>query len=290
MMVYIDGKFFDKKEAKISIFDYGLLYGYGIFEDIRAYNGRIFRLKEHLEKLWSSAKTINLVIDLKQKDIESAILKTLKVNQLLNGYIKVLITKVNSNLNSTIRENKTSLIIMADNDSSFYIRKLCSTGIKVSTSHIHTINNSSFLTNIKSLNYLNHFLSELDAIKGGFDTAVILNSNGTVTGCSFSNLFIVKNGIISTPSLSEGVLLGITRDTVIELARNKLSIIVKENPITMYSIYNADECFLTSTINEIIPIISIDTRIISNGKPGFVTLKLIKEFKNLVMATGIPIK
>jgi branched-chain amino acid aminotransferase len=293
MKVYINGFFFDENEAKISVFNYGFLYGYGIYEYIRIYNGRIFRLKEHLERLYISANIINLIIKIKQIEIEEAIIKTLTINKLLNGYIKLILTvKGNNYLKCTKFKHKydaTSIIIIAINNNlypeSFYID-----GINVITLPLRSVRHDSLNSNIKSINCLNNMIAKMEAIKNNVQDAILLNSEGYIIGCSESNIFIIKDGIVYTPSNSEGSLNGITREAVIELARNKLNIIVKEKRINIYNIYNADECFLTGTTAEIVPIVKVDFKYILYGKPGAITLRIMSEFKNLVMSTGTPIE
>jgi branched-chain amino acid aminotransferase len=291
MKIYLGGKLVEKEEAKISVFDHGLLYGDGVFEGIRAYNGRVFRLKEHLDRLWDSAKAINLKIPIQQKDMEKAVIKTLLANKFFDAYIRVIITRGCGDLGLDPRKcvAQPSLIIITDNIS-LYPEELYEKGMDVVTVSTRRIRQDSLSPNIKSLNYLNNILAKIEAIRGGALEAIMLNSQGYVAECSGDNIFIVKNGVLYTPPGSEGVLLGITRDAVIELAKNKLKIPVKEECMSIYNVYTADECFLTGTAAEIIPVVSADAREIFDGKPGKITIKLIKEFKNLTRATGTPIK
>jgi len=291
MKIYINGGLVEKEEAKISVFDYGLLYGDGIFEGIKAYNGRIFRLKEHLYRLWASAKAINLTIPVQQKEIEKSIIKTLLINKLSDAYVRLIVTRGCGDLGLDPEKCTTqpSIIIIADNIS-FYSEEFYDKGIKVISASTRRTRHDSLSPNIKSLNYLNNILAKMEATRRGANEAVMLNHEGFVAECTGDNIFIVKNGILYTPPGSEGALVGITRDAVIELAKNKLKISVKEERITMYNIYTADECFLTGTAAEIVPVISVDSREISDGKPGKLTIKLVREFKNLTRLTGTPIK
>ncbi|MDR3253748.1 MAG: branched-chain-amino-acid transaminase [Endomicrobium sp.] len=291
MRIYLNGKFVDKEDAKISVFDHGLLYGDGIFEGIRAYNGRVFRLKEHLDRLWASAKIINLAIPIQQEEMEKAVIKTLLINQFSDAYIRLIVTRGCGDL--SIDPNKCteppSIVIIADSVS-LYPEEFYEKGMEVITASTRRIRQDSLSSNIKSLNYLNNILAKIEAVKSGVKEVIMLNAEGFVAECTGDNIFVVKNRVLYTPSGSEGALIGITRDAVIELAKNKLKISVKEERISIYSIYTADECFLTGTAAEIVPVIIADLRQISDGKPGKTTLKLIKEFKNLTRLTGTPIR
>jgi branched-chain amino acid aminotransferase len=289
--IYLDGKLVEREDAKISVFDRGLLYGDGIFEGIRAYNGRVFRLKEHLDRLWASAKAINLVIPIQKNEMEKALIKTLLANKFLDAYIRLIVTRGCGDL-SIDPKNCTippSIIIIADNVS-LYSEEFYEKGMKIITASTRRVRQDMLSPNIKSLNYLNNILAKMEAVSNGVMEAMMLNAEGYVVECTGDNIFFIKNGILSTPADGEGTLIGITRDAVMELAKNKLKISVKEKRITTYDIYTADECFLTGTAAEIVPIIAVDSRQISDGKPGKITLKLIKEFKNLTRLTGTPIK
>ncbi|MDR1511825.1 MAG: branched-chain-amino-acid transaminase [Endomicrobium sp.] len=291
MKIYLDGELVEKEDAKISVFDHGLLYGDGVFEGVRAYNGRIFRLKEHLDRLWASAKTINLKIPIQQKDMEKAVIKTLLANELFDAYIRLVVTRGCGDLGLDPRKctKPPSLIIITDTIS-LYSEEFYEKGMEVIIVSTRRMSQDSLSPNIKSLNYLNNILAKIEATRGGVMEAVMLNSEGYVAECSGDNIFIVKNGILYTPPGSEGALLGITRDAVIELAKNKLKILVREERISTYNVYTADECFLTGTAAEMVPVTSVDSREIFDGKPGKVTINLMREFKNLTRSTGIPIK
>jgi branched-chain amino acid aminotransferase len=290
MKVYIDGELIEKEDAKISVFDHGLLYGDGIFEGIRAYNGRVFRLKEHLNRLWDSAKAINLTIPISKEEIERDIVKTLLANKLCEGYIRLVITRGRGNLGLDPRNcAMPSIIIIADNIS-LYCQEFYNDGIEIASVSTRRIRQDSLSPNIKSLNYLNNILAKIQATKSGVMEAMMLNPEGYVVECTGENIFLVKNDVLYTPSPSDGALAGITRGAVIEIAKNKLKIPVKEERISTYDVYTADECFLTGTAAEIIPVVVADLRQIASGKPGEITLKLIKEFKSLARLTGTPIK
>ncbi|MDR2645372.1 MAG: branched-chain-amino-acid transaminase [Endomicrobium sp.] len=291
MKIFLDGKLVEKGEAKISVFDHGFLYGDGIFEGIRVYNGRIFRLKEHLERLWSSAKAINLEIPMHKKEIEKALIKTILANKLNDAYIRLIVTRGcgNLGLDPSNCTKPPSVVIIAD-QIKLYPEEFYEKGMEIVTVSTRRIRQDSLSPNVKSLNYLNNILAKMQAVRSGAAEAIMLNAEGYVVECTGENIFIVKNGALYTPAGSEGALIGITRDAVIELAKNKSGVPVKEVRLSLYEVYTADECFLTGTAAEIVPIVVVDSRIIGDGKPGKITAKLIKEFKALARSSGTPIK
>jgi len=288
MKIYIDGNFFDEKTAKISVFDHGLLYGDGVFEGIRAYNGRVFKLAEHIERLMCSARAILLKIPLSRQELMKAVVQTCRRNKIRDGYIRLVVTRGVGSLGlNPYTCKRPSVIIIADKIQLYppehYKRGL--TIITVPTTrNLHSALNPA----IKSLNYLNNILAKIEAINGGCEEAIMLNAQGFVAECTGDNIFMVKGKCLATPPLSSGALYGITRGVVIDLAReNGLS--VSEPDVTRYDLFNADECFLTGTGAEIIAVVKIDGRIIGKGKPGPITGKLIKRYKELTKATGEPI-
>ncbi|MDR2457106.1 MAG: branched-chain-amino-acid transaminase [Clostridiales Family XIII bacterium] len=290
MKIFFDGKLVEKKDAKVSVFDHGFLYGDGIFEGIRAYNGRVFRLKEHLERLWASAKAINLEIPIHKKEMEKVLIKTLLANKLNDAYVRLIVTRGCGDLGLDPRNSaKPSIIIIAD-EIKIYPEEFYDRGMEVVTVSTRRIRQDSLSPNIKSLNYLNNILAKMQAVKSGVAEAIMLNAEGYVVECSADNIFIVKNEILYTPSGSDGALIGITRDAVIELAKNKSKIPVKEGCLSLYDVHTADECFLTGTAAEVVPVVAVDSRTIGDGKPGKITNKLIKEFKSLARSSGTPIK
>ncbi|HEY4953195.1 MAG TPA: branched-chain-amino-acid transaminase, partial [Verrucomicrobiae bacterium] len=261
MKIFIDGKFYSERDAKISVFDHGLLYGDGIFEGIRAYNGRVFKLKEHIERLFCSAKAILLEIPLSPGKISEAILATCRANKLRDGYIRLVVTRGVGTLGLNPRScKKPSIIIIADKIQ-LYPPEYYQRGLDIIT--VPTVRNLHSALNpaIKSLNYLNNILAKIEANNGGCEEAVMLNAEGFVAECTGDNLFIVKNGELFTPPLSAGALYGITRQTVIELAEQS-GLKVSEPNLTRYDLFNADECFLTGTGAELIPVVKIDGRVI----------------------------
>lgn len=285
--VYINGKLVDKENAKISIFDHGLLYGDGVFEGIRVYERLIFKLKEHIDRLYASAQAILLEIPIGKRQMVDAIIKVLKVNNLRSGYIRLLVTRGVGDLGLDPRKCKgnATIIIITDNVT-LYPEKLYKDGLSIVT--VPTRRNIAEAINpqIKSLNYLNNILAKIEAINAGVEEAIILNQDGFVSECTGDNIFIVKNQKLITPPVYIGVLKGITRSTVMDLA-NKAKMQVAEEVLTRYDLYNADECFLTGTAAEIIPVVKIDGRVISTGKPGPYTTRLMRDFQLLTKIDGV---
>jgi branched-chain amino acid aminotransferase len=289
MKIYIDGNFFDEKTARVSVFDHGLLYGDGVFEGIRAYNGRVFKLAEHIERLFSSARAILLKIPLSRKDMMKAVVQTFRRNKIRDGYVRLVVTRGIGSLGlNPYTCKRPSVIIIADKIQ-LYPAELYKRGLNIITVPTARNLHSALDPAIKSLNYLNNILAKIEAINGGGDEAIMLNAQGFVAECTGDNIFLVKRGHLSTPPLSAGALLhGITRAVVMELARqNGLS--VSESDVTRYDLFNADECFLTGTGAEIIAAVKIDGRIIGNGRPGPVTARLTRRYHELTKASGEPI-
>ena len=288
MKVYINGRYYTKDKAKVSVFDHGLLYGDGVFEGIRAYNGKVFRLDEHIERLFESAKSIMLEIPMSRKNLVQDILATVRKNRLRDAYVRLIVTRGIGNLGlNPFTCDNPQVIIIADKIA-LYPKKLYREGLEVIS--VATLRNKAEAVNprIKSLNYLNNILAKIEAINAGYLEAIMFNSFGFVSECTGDNIFVVKKDVLYTPSLYMGVLRGITRDTVIELAENT-GYAVKQIVMNRHDIYNADECFLTGTAAEIIPVVKVDGRIIGNGKPGETTLKLNKAFNQLTKNEGTPI-
>src|SRR5882672_6558553 len=288
MKIYIDGKYYDQKNAKISVFDHGLLYGDGIFEGIRAYNGRVFRLKEHIDRLFYSAKAILLDIPMSHAEIMKATVEACRKNKLRDGYIRLVVTRGVGTLGLNPNRCKNPSVIVIADKIQVYPAELYARGMDIVT--VPTVRNLHSALNpaIKSLNYLNNILAKIEANNAGVEEAVMLNSEGFVAECTADNLFIVKNGELFTPPLSAGALYGITRQTVIELAQDA-GLKVSEPNLTRYDLFNADECFLTGTGAEIVPVVKIDGRIIGDGKPGPATQKLVAQYRALTKVSGEPI-
>jgi branched-chain amino acid aminotransferase len=288
MKIFIDGKLQNERNAKISVFDHGLLYGDGVFEGIRAYNGRVFKLKEHIDRLFYSAKAILLEIPMTPAELMKATVTTIRANKLRDAYIRLVVTRGVGNLGLNPRSCKAPTVIIIAGKIQVYPAELYARGMEIVT--VPTVRNLHSALNpaIKSLNYLNNILAKIEANNAGVEEAVMLNSEGFVAECTADNLFIIKNGELFTPPLSAGALYGITRGTVMELAAQS-GMRVSEPNLTRYDLFNADECFLTGTGAEIMPVIKIDGRVIGTGKPGPHTLKLIGGYKALVHGTGDPI-
>jgi branched-chain amino acid aminotransferase len=288
MKVYIDGKFYGERDAKISVFDHGLLYGDGIFEGIRAYNGRVFRLKEHIDRLFFSAKAILLTIPISRSAITEAVLESCRKNRLRDGYIRLVVTRGVGTLGlNPSRCKRPSVIVIADKIQ-LYPPELYERGMEIVT--VPTVRNLHSALNpaIKSLNYLNNILAKIEANGAGCEEAVMLNAEGFVSECTGDNIFIVKEGRLMTPPLSAGALYGITRQVVIELA-GQSGVAVTEPNLTRYDLFNAKECFLTGTGAEIVPVVKIDGRVIGTGKPGRLTKKLVTAYHALTKVSGEPI-
>ena len=288
MKVFIDGKYGDERAAKISVFDHGLLYGDGVFEGIRAYNGRVFKLREHIDRLFYSAKAILLEIPMSHAQIMRAVVEACRANKIRDGYIRLVVTRGIGTLGlNPCSCKKPSVIIIADKIQ-LYPPALYQKGMEIITVPTTRSLHSALNPAIKSLNYLNNILAKLEANNAGVEEAVMLNAEGYVAECTGDNLFIVKNGALFTPPLSAGALYGITRQTVIELAEEE-GLAVSEPNLTRYDLFNADECFLTGTGAEIVPVVKIDGRIIGAGKPGPITRKLEEEYRALTKVSGEPI-
>lgn len=288
MKIYINGRYYTKAAAKVSVFDHGLLYGDGVFEGIRAYNGKIFKLHEHIERLFESAKSIMLDIPMDKKALAGSVLAAARENGLSNGYIRVVVTRGIGTLGLNPFNCKNPQIIIIADKILLYPKKMYQEGMAVVT--VPTARNATEAVNprIKSLNYLNNILAKIEAINAGAPEAIMFNSFGFVAECTGDNIFIIKKDVLYTPSLYMGVLRGITRDTVIELAEN-LGYAVKQIVMNRHDIYNADECFLTGTAAEIIPVVKADGRVIGSGRPGEVTVKLTKTFRQLTHTEGVDI-
>jgi branched-chain amino acid aminotransferase len=288
MKIFIDGKFYSERDAKVSVFDHGLLYGDGVFEGIRAYHGRVFKLKDHIDRLFYSAKAILLDIPMSHEKICQAVIESCRVNKLRDAYIRLVVTRGIGTLGLNPRSCKNPSLIIIAGKIQVYPAELYARGMDIVT--VPTVRNLHSALNpaVKSLNYLNNILAKIEANNAGVEEAVMLNSEGFVSECTADNLFIIKNGELFTPPLSAGALYGITRQTVIELARQS-GLKVSEPNLTRYDLFNADECFLTGTGAEIMPVIKIDGRVIGTGKPGIITRKLVTEYHALTETSGDPI-
>ncbi len=279
--VYINGKFFDKADAKVSVYDHGLLYGDGVFEGIRVYAGKVFRLPEHLERFYESARHIMLEVPLSRDKLAEAVHSTVKANNKTDGYIRLLVTRGAGSLGIDPRKTSDPQLIIIVDDISMYPPELYENGLDIITASTVRNHPNALNPRIKSLNYLNNILAKIEATRAGCMEAIMLNVNGEVAECTADNIFFVKHGELRTPPLHAGILEGITRDTVMELAQGA-GIPVREMTLTRHDVYSADECFLTGTGAEIIPVVKCDSRLIGTGKPGPVTRQLRERFHVLV--------
>lgn len=288
MKVYIDGKYLEKEKARVSVFDHGFLYGDGVFEGIRAYKGRVFKLKEHIDRLYESAHAILLDISMSREELIKLVIKTLRVNNLKDAYIRVVVSRGVGDLGLDPRKcKKSSLIIIADKIQ-LYPEEMYKKGLEIITVSTRRNIYDALSPRIKSLNYLNNILAKIETVRAGVLEGIMLNSQGYVAEATGDNIFLVKNNILFTPSVGCGILKGITRDAIIEIAED-IGIKVEETLLTTYDVYNSEECFLTGTAAEVIPVIKVDERIIGNGTPGKITLKLLELFHNLTTSEGIKI-
>ncbi len=293
IQIYIDGEFYAKENAKISVFDHGLLYGDGVFEGIRSYRSCVFKLREHLDRLWESAHTLMISIPLTKKEMEKAILETLRRNRLKDSYIRVIVTRGVGDLGlDPALCPKASVIIITDKIK-LYPDSLYQNGLNIIT--VPTVRNLPEAVNpsIKSLNYLNNILAKIEAKNSGCVEALMLNHQGYVAECTGDNVFMIKYGedhlkkpLLLTPPTYLGALKGITRQAIIEIAA-KQKISFEERVLTRHDFFNADEVFLTGTAAEVIPVVKIDGRVIGSGKPGAVTQKLLKGFHAVVNKDGV---
>ncbi len=288
LVIYFNGKFVPKNEARTSIYDHGFLYGDGVFEGIRAYNGRIFRLDGHLDRMYDSAKAIDLKIPLSKEEMKKAIIETLKKNKLEDAYIRPIVSRGDGDLGLDPRKcPKPNVFIITQEWGAMY-GDLYEKGLTAITVGVRRNAPEALPPNIKSLNYLNNILAKIEANAKGGDEAIMFDVHGNLSEGSGDNIFVVKNGrIITPPTLNN--LRGITRAAAIELARNE-GIEVSEINMGLFDIYTADEVFVTGTAAEIAPITRIDGRLIADGKPGNITKKLMAAFKELTKKEGTPIK
>lgn len=281
LQIYINGEFHDKENAKISVYDHGLLYGDGVFEGMRSYSGKVFRLEQHLDRLYESALAICLTIPISKEQMALDVNKTLQVNSLTNAYIRLVVTRGSGSLG--LDPNRTSnpqVIIIADSIS-LYPEEHYQNGLKIITASTVRSHPAALSPRIKSLNYLNNIMAKIEGLQAGCVEALMLNHKGEVAECTGDNIFIVKNGTILTPPKDAGILEGITRNAILDLAK-VLGIVAHETTLTRHDLFVADECFLTGSAAEVIPVVSIDSRPIGQGKVGAVTTKLMAAFKKLV--------
>lgn len=286
--VYIDGQFFPKAEARISVFDHGFLYGDGVFEGIRAYNGRVWKLDEHLDRLYASARSIWLEIPISWREMEAVVLETLRRNQLNDAYIRLIVSRGAGDLGLDPRNCPRPSIICIADKISLFPPQVYETGMKVVSVSARRNPVDTLSPQIKTLNYLNGIMAKISAVTLGYPEVVMLNKEGYVCEGTGDNIFIVKRGKVITPPAYLGILPGITRNAVMEMA-TELGYPMEEGVFTLHDLYTADECFLTGTAAEVVPVIEADSRPIGAGRPGEITGALIKRFRELTQTTGTPI-
>lgn len=288
MKIFIDGEFFDKENAKISVFDHGLLYGDGVFEGIRFYAGRVFRLDEHIRRLYDSARAIAMEIPMSREEMTDAVLATIRANDLRDGYVRLVVTRGTGDLGlNPLLCPKPTVIIIAS-VITLYPQEKYEDGLAVVTCATRRIPHGALSPMVKSLNYLNNILAKLEALQAGAGEGLMLNEQGYVSECTGDNIFLVRDGALTTPPISSGALAGVTRGVVFEIAA-ELGVPITEPMITRYDIYTAEECFLTGTAAEVIPVVRLDGRAIGSGKPGPITRQFIARFRELTASTGMPI-
>lgn len=283
--VYINGEFVPEERAVVSVFDHGFLYGDGVFEGIRAYHNRVFKLKEHLIRLYESARSIMLDIPLSMEEMEQVVLETLRRNNLREGYVRVVVSRGKGDLGLDPQKCSRPTVVCIAASISLYPPELYENGLTVVTAAIRRSSAEVLNPRVKSLNYLNNILAKIEGTLAGCMEAIMINSEGYVSEATGDNIFIVKNGAVITPPQYAGILEGITRNTVIELAQDA-GLPVFERLFTRHDLYTADECFLTGTAAEIIPVVKVDGRKIGSGKPGEITWRLIRAFRELTKHDG----
>lgn len=285
MKIYIDGEFYDEKDARISVLDHGLLYGDGIFEGIRLYKNNIFRLDEHLERLEYSAKAIFLKVPLDRAALAEAVAETCRRNNLTDGYIRLIVTRGKGSLGLSPSSCPNPCLIIIAGKIALYPEEHYTNGLKIITVPTRRINGAALSPQVKSLNYLNNILAKVEAAHLGYSEAIMLNDQGFVAECTGDNVFFIHKGEMYTPSVVSGALNGITRVTALDIAK-ELEIPVHETTVSRYDLWTAEECFLTGTAAEIVPVVEIDGRVIGDGKPGEITHKFLEKFHQRVTVDG----
>lgn len=280
LQIYLDGKLLPKEEAKISVFDHGLLYGDGVFEGIRVYSKKVFLMQEHIDRLYESALAIRLEIPLSKAEMINAVNETVAANNIEDGYVRLVITRGAGSLGLDIRRTSNPQVIIIADNISLYDPQLYVDGLKIITAATIRNHPAALSSRVKSLNYLNNIMAKIEGTDAGCLEALMLNHKGEVAECTGDNIFIIKDGIVKTPSIDAGILEGITRNAVIKLAEQS-GVTVEQIPFTRHDIFIADECFLTGSAAEVIPVVELDGRKIGDGKPGPITKKLNEMFKKL---------
>lgn len=291
MLIYVDGKLVPKEEATVSVFDHGFLYGDGVFEGIRVYEGNVFRLDPHIRRLYESAKTIALQIPMRPAEMHRAVLDTVAANNKRDAYVRLVVSRGPGDLGIDPVNCVKATVVIIVGTIELYPEEFYKKGIALITSSIPRIPSQCLDPRIKSLNYLNNILAKLEARHAGVPEALMLNYQGRVAECTADNIFIVKDGALATPDLMQGALGGVTREAVIDLAR-EAGIPAEETALGIHDLYNADECFLTGTGAEVVPVVDIDGRKIGTGEPGRMTIDLLSRYREIRVREGarVPFK
>jgi len=285
MKIYLDGKFVDEADAKVSVFDHGLLYGDGVFEGIRMYGGNIFRLEEHLERLEYSAKAILLSMPWTRAELSEATCETCRINGLKDAYIRLVVTRGVGDLGLAPWLCAKPTIFIIAGKISLYPKEHYENGLSIVTVPTRRVGPGAIPSTVKSLNYLNNILGKIEAKQAGALEAIMLNDQGYVAECTADNIFMVHKGALITPSASHGALKGITRGTIFDIAA-ELGIPIRESEMTRYDLWCADECFLTGTGAEVIAVVKLDGREIGSGRPGPITHRVMEAFRRRVLVEG----
>lgn len=275
--VYINGAFYAKEEAKISVFDHGLLYGDGVFEGLRSYGGKVFHLAEHIDRLYESARAICLELPMSPDEMTDAVNQTVKANKIEDGYIRLVVTRGSGTLGLDPNRCSVPQVIIIADSITLYPQEYYDNGLEIITSSVIRNHPAALSPRIKSLNYLNNILAKIEGLNAGCIEALMLNHKGEVAECTGDNIFLVKHGELYTPPLDAGILAGVTRNVVINLAKEH-GVVTHESSLTKHDVYVADECFLTGSAAEVIPVVKVDTRVIGTGKPGPLSKKLKQLF------------
>ena len=288
LTIFLDGEFVPEGDAKVSVFDHGLLYGDGIFEGIRFYNGGVFRLEQHLERLWDSARSICLEVPMSRSEMTEALLETIRKNDLRDGYIRLIVTRGVGNLGLNPAQCKRPSVIIIATTIALYPAEMYQRGLSVVTVATRRTGPGALNPAVKSLNYLNNVMARIEANLAEADEALMLNDQGCIAECTADNIFVIKRGEIFTPPITAGALRGITRSVVFEIAA-ELGIKISETDISRHDVFIADECLLSGTAAEVIPVIKADGRVIGTGKPGPISLRMIARFREITREGGTPI-
>jgi branched-chain amino acid aminotransferase len=280
-IIFMNDRLVPEEEAKVSVFDHGLLYGDGVFEGLRSYSGRVFRLDSHLDRLWDSARAIALEIPLAKDVVAQAVNDTLAANKLADGYVRLVVTRGAGSLGLDPNRTKNPQVIVIADTISLYPREFYEKGLRIVTAATQRVHSAALSPRIKSLNYLNNIMAKLEGLQAGCVEALMLNHKGEVAECTGDNVFVIRSGSLLTPPPDAGILEGITRGAVMDLA-HAAGIACHEATLTRYDLYTADECFLTGTAAEVIPVVEIDGRKVGSGTPGPITARLTADFHTLV--------